>query len=314
MICPKCGAEQGEENLECMRCGVIFAKLTPEDFVQSHGRSSSSQSSVKKAKQPILTTVNSGGDNMALMRTANPALNQKTFTTFEYAGYGESTMTLQGTVNKTAVLLGITWFVALYTWNMFFKAGNPDMAIPLMIVGMIGGCIVATVTVFNKTWSPLTAPIYAALEGLFLGGFSAIFEMQFKGIVVQAIGLTFGTLFCLLAAYTSGLIKTTENFKLGVVSATGGIFLLYSITWILSLFGIRMPYIHESGMIGIGFSLFVVVIAALNLVLDFDFIENGAASGVPKYMEWYGAFGLLVTLVWLYLEILHLLSKLRSRD
>jgi uncharacterized YccA/Bax inhibitor family protein len=314
MICPKCGVEQGEEKLECMRCGVIFAKLTPEDFIQSHGRSSSSQSSVKKAKQPTSITANGGGDKIALMRTANPALNQKTFTTLEYAGDGESTMTLQGTVNKTAVLLGITWFTALYIWNMFFKADNQATVILLTIAGMIGGCIVAVVTVFKKTWSPLTAPIYAVLEGLLLGGISVFFEEQFKGIVVQAIGLTFGTLFCLLAAYSSGLIKATENFKLGVVSATGGIFLLYFITMILGFFGIRMPYIHESGMISIGFSLFVVVIAALNLVLDFDFIENGAASGAPKYMEWYGAFGLLVTLVWLYLEILHLLSKLRSRD
>ena len=138
--------------------------------------------------------------------------------------------------------------------------------------------------------------------------------MVFKGIVVQAVGLTFGTLFCLLAAYKSGLIRATENFKLGVAAATGGICLLYFVTMLLGFCGIHMPYIHESGMIGIGFSLFVVVIAALNLVLDFDFIENGAASRAPRYMEWYAAFGLLVTLVWLYCEILRLLAKLRSDD
>ena len=185
---------------------------------------------------------------------------------------------------------------------------------PYTIAGAIGGFIVALVTVFKKTWSPITAPIYAVLEGLMLGGLSAIFEMQFKGIVVQAVGLTFGTLFCMLMAYKSGLIQATENFKLGVAAATGAICLLYFITMILGFFGVHMPYIHESGIVGIGFSLFVVVIAALNLVLDFDFIESGAASGAPKYMEWYGAFGLLVTLVWLYIEILRLLSKLRSRN
>ena len=152
------------------------------------------------------------------------------------------------------------------------------------------------------------------MEGLFLGGISAIFEAQFSGIVIQAVGLTFGTLFCLLMVYKSGLIKATENFKLGIASATGAIFLVYLVSMILGFFGVQMPFIHESGIIGIGFSIFVVVIAALNLVLDFDFIENGSQMGAPKYMEWYAAFGLMVTLVWLYIEILRLLTKLRSRD
>ena len=159
----------------------------------------------------------------------------------------------------------------------------------------------------------MTAPIYALLEGLALGGISAIFEARFPGIVVQAVGLTFGALFCLLIAYKSGMIKVTENFKLGVVSATGAIALFYVVSLLLGMFGISLPFIHGSGIIGIGFSLFVVAIAALNLVLDFDFIENGADRGAPKYMEWYAAFGLIVTLVWLYIEILRLLSKIRSR-
>ena len=251
---------------------------------------------------------------MDILRTANPALSQKTFTGLEYSGSNETAMTVQGTVNKTALLLACTSMSALYTWNLFFETKNPAAVLPYTMAGAIGGFIVALVTVLKKTWSPITAPIYAVLEGLLLGGISAIFEMQFKGVVVQAVGLTFGTLFCLLMAYTSGLIKVTENFKLGVAAATGGICLLYFITMLLGFFGVRMPYIHDSGVIGIGFSLFVVVIAALNLVLDFDFIENGAADGAPKYMEWYGAFGLLVTLVWLYIEILRLLSKLRNRD
>ena len=158
-----------------------------------------------------------------------------------------------------------------------------------------------------------TAPLYSILEGFFLGGISAIFENQYPGIVIQAVSLTLGTLFCLLLAYRSGLIKATENFKLGVAAATGGIALIYLSTLVLGIFGVNMPFIHESGMIGIGFSLFVVTVAALNLVLDFDFIENGVAHGAPKYMEWYAAFGLMVTLIWLYIEILRLLMKLRGR-
>jgi uncharacterized YccA/Bax inhibitor family protein len=160
----------------------------------------------------------------------------------------------------------------------------------------------------------VTGPIYALLEGLFLGGISAIFEARYPGIVIQAVSLTFGTLLVLLVAYTSRVIRPSENFKLGIVAATGGIALIYMASFVLGLFGVSMPYIHDNGLIGIGFSLFVVVIAALNLVLDFDFIENGASQGAPKYMEWYGAFGLMVTLIWLYIEILRLLAKLRSRN
>jgi uncharacterized YccA/Bax inhibitor family protein len=156
--------------------------------------------------------------------------------------------------------------------------------------------------------------VYAVLEGLFLGGTSAIFEARCPGIVIQAVGLTFGTLFCLLMAYKSGVIKATENFKMGVVAATGGIALMYFITMILGFFGVSVPFIQGSSPLSIGISVFIVIIAALNLVLDFDFIENGSAAGAPKYMEWYAAFGLMVTLIWLYIEILRLLSKLRSRD
>jgi uncharacterized YccA/Bax inhibitor family protein len=165
--------------------------------------------------------------------------------------------------------------------------------------------------VFKKEWSAVTAPIYALLQGFVVGGLSAFYEAQFPGIVIQAVGLTFGTLFCLLMAYKFGLIKATENFKLGIVAATGAIALLYLVNIVMSMFGKPIGFIHDSGMLGIIFSVVVVVIAALNLVLDFDFIENGAENGAPKYMEWYGAFGLTVTLVWLYLEILRLLAKLR---
>jgi len=171
------------------------------------------------------------------------------------------------------------------------------------------------VTAFKPEWSPFTSPVYALLEGLFLGGISAIFEGLYPGIVMQAVGCTFGTMFCLLAAYRSGLIRATENFKLMVISATGGIALLYLVSMGLRLFtSYSIPFIHEGGIWGIAFSLFVVAIAALNLVLDFDFIEKGVEAGAPKYMEWYAAFGLMVTLVWLYLEILKLLAKMRGRD
>lgn len=247
------------------------------------------------------------------MRTSNPALNSKIFTGLAPA---TETMSIQGTVNKTLLLLGLVCVSAVWIWGRYYGALEPSQAADIslwMMGGAIGGLIVAIVTVFKKSWAGVTAPIYALLEGLVLGGLSAIFEAQYPGIVIQAVGLTFGTLFCLLAAYTSRLIKATENFKLGVAAATGGILLLYLVSFGLSFFGIGIPYIHESGLIGIGFSLFVVVVAALNLVLDFDFIENGAAQGAPKYMEWYGAFGLIVTLVWLYIEILRLLSKLRDR-
>jgi uncharacterized YccA/Bax inhibitor family protein len=243
------------------------------------------------------------------MRTANPALSSKTFEGLGRTRAAMDVMTIQGTVNKTGLLLCLTLLAASWTWIL-----DPVAASPWMMAGVIGGFIIALVTVFKQNWAFVTAPIYCLLEGLFLGGLSSILEARFPGIATQAVGLTFGTLFCLLVAYKTGVIKVTENFKLGIVAATGGIALIYLVTLVLGLFGTSVPFIHESGVIGIGFSLFVVVIAALNLVLDFDFIESGAAKGAPKYMEWYAAFGLMVTLIWLYVEILRLLAKLRSRD
>jgi len=248
-----------------------------------------------------------------MMRTANPALNAKTFAGFERTYEAVEAMTVGGTVNKTGLLLVLVLLTSAWTWQKFFAAGNPAAVMPYLLIGALGGLVVALVTVFKKAWAAVTAPLYALLEGLAIGAISAFFEAQFPGIVIQAVGLTFGTLFCLLLAYKSGVIKATENFKLGVAAATGGIALIYLATLGLGFFGISIPYIHASGLIGIGFSLFVVVVAALNLVLDFDFIEGGAASGAPKYMEWYAAFGLMVTLIWLYLEMLRLLAKLRSR-
>lgn len=247
------------------------------------------------------------------MRTSNPALNAKTFENLPAVAGVEEMMTLQGTVNKSALLLGIVVAAAAYTWNLFFESADQTAVLPYLLGGALGGFVVALVTVFKKAWSPVTAPLYAALEGLFLGAISAMMEMEFPGIVIQAVALTFGIFFSLLLAYRSGLIKPSENFKLGVTAATGGIAIIYFITMLLGFWGIGIPYIHEGGMIGIGFSVFVVILASLNLVLDFDFIENGTEKGAPKYMEWYASFGLLVTLVWLYLEILRLLAKTRRR-
>jgi len=210
-----------------------------------------------------------------------------------------------------------------WTWQMAMAALTPETqtigqgfgaVAPWMWGGLIGGLVMALVISFKPTTAPFLAPVYALLEGLFLGAISAAFEVAYPGIVMQAVALTFGTLGTLLFAYRTGVIRATENFKLGVTAATGGIFLVYMASWIMGFFGVSMPFIHESGLIGIGFSVFVVIIAALNLVLDFDFIENGVERGAPKFMEWYAAFGLLVTLVWLYIEILRLLSKLQSRN
>src|ERR1700685_546075 len=246
------------------------------------------------------------------MRTSKPALNDQAFRGAGIA-VGEP-MTLQGTVNKTGVLLLCVIATAAWTWSIFMHSHSQESALSLAMVGGIGGFIFALVTIFKKTWAPVTAPIYALLEGLLLGGISAIYDVRFHGIAIQAVSLTFGTLAILLLAYRSGLIPVTEKFRLGVVAATGGIALFYLATIVLGFFGIHFTTINGSGPIGIAFSGFVVVIAALNLVLDFDFIESGVAAGAPKYMEWYAAFGLMVTLIWLYLEILRLLSKLRSRD
>lgn len=247
-----------------------------------------------------------------MIRTANPVFNNNTFsktTTFS----GIQTMTLSGTVNKTYILLICLLVSASYTWGQFFNTGSISAIQGWILGGSILGLVFALITAFKPKAAPFTAPAYAVCQGLFLGGLSAIFEQNYPGIVIQSVGLTFATLFCLLGLYRSGVIKATENFKLGVTSATGAIFLLYFASFILGFFNIQIPGIFGNGPIGILFSLGVVTIAALNLVLDFDFIEKGSESNLPKHMEWIGAFGLIVTLIWLYIEILRLLVKLREQ-
>jgi uncharacterized YccA/Bax inhibitor family protein len=254
------------------------------------------------------------------MRTANPALNSDTFddpTGFyrDLPADAAGVMTIQGTVVKTAFLLLIALGTAGFTWFKVVASGgrNPGEVFPWVLGGAIVSVIASLIMIFKPVASPLLAPVYAAAEGLLLGAISAFFETQYPGIVVQAVGCTFGTLAALLMAYQSGLIRVTENFRLGVVAAMGGISLVYLISFIGSFFGFSIPYIHSSGLIGIGFSVFVVVVAALNLVMDFDYIEHAAGRRFPKYVEWYCAFALMVTLVWLYIEFLRLLSKLSDR-
>ncbi len=242
--------------------------------------------------------------NHLSLRSGNPVLSKSTFSN---SGSISEKMTINGTVNKTAISL----LLLVGTGYLTFTTINPGL-----IIGCgIGGFIVAIITVFKKEWAPITVPIYAILEGGLLGGVSFMYNSLYDGIVTNAIFLTVGILLSLLTAYRSGYIKATENFKLGVFAATGGIAIVYLINFIMSFFGSSMGVmqIDNASPMSIGFSAIVVIIAALNLVLDFDFIEEGAEKGAPKYMEWYGAFGLLVTLIWLYLEILRLLAKLNSR-
>tara|TARA_B100001996_G_scaffold255164_1_gene198254 strand:- start:366 stop:1100 length:735 start_codon:yes stop_codon:yes gene_type:complete len=233
-------------------------------------------------------------------RSGNPAFSQGFGINENISG---EVMTLDGTVNKTGILLALCVGGAYFGWN------SPGLVMPAILIGFV----IALFTIFRPKNSPYTAPAYAAIEGIALGGITMIFEAQYPGIGIQAIGLTFGILASLLFCYKSGIIKPTENFRLMIFAGTMGIFILYLVSFIMSFFGNSIGFIHSNGLFGIGFSLFVVAIASLNLVLDFDFIEEGAEKGMPKYLEWYGAFSLMVTLIWLYLEILRLLAKIRSR-
>jgi uncharacterized YccA/Bax inhibitor family protein len=240
------------------------------------------------------------------MNTGNPVFSRGDFGVY---ARGEK-MTLQGTINKSFYLLGICLFAAIWVWTRHQADPRPEAVLPYILVGTFGGFVVALITIFKAQLSAYTSPVYAALEGLAIGGVSALFEAEHPGIVINAIGLTFGVTITLLFAYKTRLIRVTETFRLVIVAATGGIALLYIAAIFLRYFGgVELAFIHEGGVPGIIFSLIVVAVAALNLVLDFDFIEEGATQGSPKYMEWYAAFGLLVTLVWLYLELLRLLSK-----
>ena len=246
------------------------------------------------------------------MRSGNPALNDSTFNSFRDGSYESSNaMTITGAATKTMILLGLCVGTASMTWGMV-AGQNMQTALPWMIGGLVGGLIFGLATGFKPTWSPITGPLYAMAEGLFLGGLSAMYEAQFHGIVFQALLATFGTTFARLIAYQTRLIKATENFKLGVFAATGGIALMYFAMMLMRMFGMNVS-IMSMGWLGIGISVVVVIVAAMNLVLDFDYIEEAAKNGAPKYCEWYAAYGLMVTLVWLYVEILRLIAMLAGR-
>lgn len=247
------------------------------------------------------------------LRSGNPALNKNSFknlTVNKSTGpiLRDELMTIKGTVDKTAISLLLMIASGYYTFS--------EQIVSLILPGALIGFIIAIFTIFRKQYAPLTVPLYALSQGLFLGGISFMYSQMIEGIVYNAILLTVTILLSLLLAYRSGIIKPTENFKLGIFAATGGIVLFYLISIIASFFGTGFSVLDPTNgsMTSILVSLFVVIIASLNLVLDFDFIEEASENGAPKYMEWYGAFGLLVTLVWLYLEILRLFLKINSRD
>lgn len=243
------------------------------------------------------------------MATANPAMN---LSVYNVAGRSEAaTMTVASTAIKTGILLVLVVVAGGYTFSLAMGEGA-KIPYGLLIAGSLGGFITALVTIFFPKISPFTAPLYAVLEGLFLGAISALAELRSHGIAIQAVGLSIGVLAVMLFVYATGIIRATQKVRIGIVAATGAVCLVYLVGFVMSLFGAGIPYIHDSGPIGIGFSIVVVVIAALNLILDFDFIEQGVQRQAPKYMEWYGGFSLLVTLVWMYLEILRLLAKLKD--
>lgn len=250
---------------------------------------------------------------MRLSRSSNPVMSGRIFERTANITGQSNAMTINGTINKIGLMTLLVVAAASYTWSMVMNS-NIAGATTFLAIGGIGGFITALVTIFRPKASPVSAPIYAILEGLFLGAISAIINTKYPGIAFQAVLLTIGTLFTMLFLYRSGRIRATPRFRKGIMMATGGVLFAYIISWILSLFGMQMGFMHSAGPLGILINLVVIGIAALNLILDFDFIEKGAAVSAPKYMEWYGAFGLMVTLIWLYIEFLRLLSRFAGRD
>jgi uncharacterized YccA/Bax inhibitor family protein len=254
---------------------------------------------------------------MAIFKSGNPTLTQKMFdSSLHLSSQAQGTMSVRGAINKFGFLLVMVIAGAVYNWHMFNQQQFGTMQ-TLMLVGAIGGLVLALAISFKPNWAAYIAPLYGLLEGLFIGGISAIlnnaYAKQYPGLIMQAVGLTFGVAIAMFLLYNFRVITVTNKLRSIIMSATLGILIFYALTWVLRLFGVNVSFVYDSSMLSIGISLFVVAIAALNLLLDFDMIEQGAERGAPKFMEWYGAFGLLVTLVWLYFEILKLLSKLAGR-
>lgn len=249
-----------------------------------------------------------------MFNSSNPVFGRNIFQTTAKDLNVSNTMTVKGTMGKAMLMLILVVIGASYTWKMFYALQTSNAAMGWMIGGAIGAFITALIISFSPKTAGWLSPIYAILEGLFLGAISAYFESIYQGIVVNAVGLTLAVAFLLFFIYRTGIIKVTNKLRVGIFAATGGIALFYLITWIISMFGGNVSFMMNSSLLSIGISIFIVIIAALNLLLDFDFIQQGEQAGAPKYMEWYGAFGLMVTLVWLYLEILKLLAKLSRRE
>ena len=247
------------------------------------------------------------------LRSGNPGLNDKTFASQPLVGLGGERMTVQGAVNKSFLLLVVLLAGAFLPWSLYLTNGDPAVVTLPLLVGVVGGLIMALVISFKPTTAPYLAVPYAGLEGLAMGAISAVLERKYPGIAIQAVGLTFAVFAAMLVAYKTGLIRATERFRAIVVGATGAIAITYLVTLVLGMFHINVPILNTGSPLGIGISLVIIGVAALNLILDFDIIETGAARGSPKYMEWFSAFGLLVTLVWLYMEVLRFLGKMRSR-
>jgi len=250
---------------------------------------------------------------LTTIKSGNPGLNDKTFAGLPRPALASERMTLQGTVNKSFLLLVVLLAGAFWPWSQYLATGNPAVVGAPVMIGLIGGVVLAIAISFRPMLAPYLAVPYAALEGLVLGGISALLERRYPGIAIQAVGLTFGVMAALLLAYSMRLIRATQRFKAVVIAATGAIFLVYVASALMHLFHVATPFMSDSSPLSIGISLVIIAVAALNLVLDFDLIENGVAQGAPRFMEWYSAFALLVTLVWLYMEMLRLLGKMRQR-
>jgi|SRR6185437_5881948 len=248
---------------------------------------------------------------LPVTRSGNPSLNERVFANQPRPAFGAERMTLQGSINKAFLLLVVLLAGAFWPWSQYLSNGDISVVSTSLMIGAFGGLIVGMIISFKADLAPYLAVPYAALEGLAIGGISALLEAKYPGIAIQAVGLTFAVFAVMLVAYKLGLIRATERFRAIVIGATGAIALVYVVSMILGLFHVSVPLLNSSSPLGIIVSLVIVGVAALNLILDFDFIESGAAQGAPRYMEWYAAFGLLVTMVWLYMEILRLLSKTR---
>jgi len=253
---------------------------------------------------------------MAIFKSSNPILTNAAYEkSMQVDGVGELRMTERGTLNKFFLLSLLVIATASLTWSAYFQSVN---IMPFVLIGGFGGFIVAMVLTFKPSWGSVLAPLYALLEGAFIGGFSAIMQFRFQekapDIILQAVGATFGVVLIMYFLYRFKVIKVTEKFRAIVITAAMGLILFYVVAFILRLFNVDIPFLHDSSALGIGFSVLVVGLASMFLILSFDNVQQGVAMGAPKYMEWYSAFGLVLVIVWLYLEILQLLSRMNSRN